>query len=68
MNALSKRRAVFLLLAALIASPSLFAGEYGLTVDPSFPHPCKYAATRAIFYIHQTRLVRESPIGQPLNN
>jgi hypothetical protein len=48
MNALSKRRAVVLLLAALIASPSLFAGEYGLTVDPSFPHPCKYAATRTL--------------------
>ena len=48
MNALSERRAVFLLLAALIASPSLFAGEYGLTVDPSFPHPCKHAATRTL--------------------
>jgi len=48
MNALSNRRAVFLLLAALIASPSLFAGEGGLNVDPSFPHPCKYAATRTI--------------------
>jgi hypothetical protein len=47
MNALSERRAVFLLLAALIASPSLFAGD-GLTVDPSFPHPCKYAATRTV--------------------
>jgi len=26
----------------------LFAGEYGLTVDPSFPHPCKHAATRTL--------------------
>jgi hypothetical protein len=48
MNALSERRTVFLLLAALIASPALFACEYGLTVDPSFPHPCKYAATRTL--------------------
>ena len=48
MNALSRRRAAFLLLAALIASPALLAGEYGLSVDPSFPHPCKYAATRTL--------------------
>jgi hypothetical protein len=48
MSALSKWRGVFLLLAALIASPSLFAGESGLTVDPSFPHPCKHAATRTL--------------------
>jgi len=48
MNALSKRRAVFLLLAALIAPPALFAGEYGLNVDPSFPHPCKHAVTRTL--------------------
>jgi len=48
MNALSKRRAVFLLLAARIAPPALFAGEYGLNVDPSFPHPCKHAVTRTL--------------------
>ncbi len=30
-----------LLLVTLIGSPALYAGEYGLIVDPSFPHPCK---------------------------
>jgi hypothetical protein len=44
----SERRAVFLLLAAFIGSPALFAGEYGLIVDSSSPHPCKYAATRTL--------------------
>src|SRR4051794_1182302 len=48
MNARSERRAVFLLLAALAASPSLFADQYGLTVDPSFPHPCRHAAARTL--------------------
>jgi hypothetical protein len=48
MNALVERKAVLLLLAALTASPALFAGEYGLNVNPSFPHPCKHAATRTL--------------------
>jgi hypothetical protein len=32
---------VILLLAALGASPAIFADEYGLIVDPSYPPPCK---------------------------
>jgi len=59
MNALSKRGAVFLLLAALIASPSLFAREYGLNVDPSFPHPCKHAATRMLNDCTPAAVVRD---------
>lgn len=31
------------LLALLLVSPSLFAGDYGLTVDPKGKHPCEYA-------------------------
>jgi hypothetical protein len=48
MNALCNGRVVFLLLATLSASLSLIAAESGLNVDPSFPNPCKHAATRPV--------------------
>ena len=40
----------FLPLAALIVSPAIFAGEYGLLVDPKYPHPCERDAARSLNY------------------
>jgi len=42
------KASALLLLVSLVASPAMFAGEYGLSVDPSFPHPCKRKASRSL--------------------
>ncbi len=41
-------RTASLLLAALAVAPALFAGEYGLGVGASYPHPCERAASRTL--------------------
>jgi hypothetical protein len=37
-----------LLPIVLIAAPAMFAGEYGLAVGPSYPHPCKFEVSRSL--------------------
>ena len=42
------KTSALLLVVSLVASPAMFAGEYGLSVDPSFPHPCKRKVSRSL--------------------
>ena len=42
------KTSALLLVVSLVASPPMFAGEYGLSVDPSFPHPCKRKVSRSL--------------------
>ena len=42
------KTSALLLVVSLVASPAMFAGEYGLSVDPSVPHPCKRKVSRSL--------------------
>jgi hypothetical protein len=48
-----------LLLVSLVASPAMFAGEHGLSVDPSFPHPCKREVSRSLNYCTTAAVVQD---------
>lgn len=48
-----------LLLVSLVASPAMFAGEFGLSVDPSFPHPCKGKASRSLNYCTTAAVIQD---------
>lgn len=41
-------RIVPALIACLVAAPAVLAGEYGLSVSSSFPHPCERELTHTL--------------------
>jgi hypothetical protein len=53
------KTSALLLLVSLVASPAMFAGEFGLSVDPSFPHPCKREASRSLNYCTTAAVVQD---------
>lgn len=52
-------RRALLLLVALVASPAILGGEYGLSVGPSFPNPCERELSHTLNYCTTAAVVQD---------